>query len=439
MSTWGASFRSCDALLRRIEENDPTLQELVVLSTKTFGDAEIERLVNVLESRSNSNWKTLSASGHAVSNQSLERLGEAIGQQSIMTKLAIGHGEMGDEGVTALCRGLGRYKNPLVDIDLSYKGMGSTGLMSVLVVLGLSQNLERLNLSRNPSICSCRLRLREELAAGTKLFHNLKELDLSDCNIDDEFFEDLLDFVRPMNVFSLRVSNNLNITKLPLQLSDNGSLQKLDLSGCRISEDTLARMSQLETFCLPTLQVLDLSNNEITSTGAESLAMALQHRSGTSLAPHLRELNLSRNRFGQGATLSIVSALATLPEPIESLDLSDTECGSDGAVAAVFHSRALKLLLYGNNLASKGFEALTDSFLQCSKIEILSLDLAGNNAAAPAVLGLLNSLKREDCQLQALVIGGNENNEAVEEEIASLKQVHPQLDIARDKIRRTVA
>ena len=40
----GGSLRSCDALLKRVEENDPRLTELVILPMKTFGVSDIERL-----------------------------------------------------------------------------------------------------------------------------------------------------------------------------------------------------------------------------------------------------------------------------------------------------------------------------------------------------------------------------------------------------------
>ena len=40
----GGSAKSCNALLTRVESNDPTLTELVILPTKTFGATEVERL-----------------------------------------------------------------------------------------------------------------------------------------------------------------------------------------------------------------------------------------------------------------------------------------------------------------------------------------------------------------------------------------------------------
>lgn len=46
---WGtSSFKSCDALLKRIENDDSQLKELVVLPMKTFGGNEVNRLASIL-------------------------------------------------------------------------------------------------------------------------------------------------------------------------------------------------------------------------------------------------------------------------------------------------------------------------------------------------------------------------------------------------------
>ena len=46
---WGSgAFNSCDKLLERVEQNDPTLVELVILPMKLFGAKDIERLSNAI-------------------------------------------------------------------------------------------------------------------------------------------------------------------------------------------------------------------------------------------------------------------------------------------------------------------------------------------------------------------------------------------------------
>jgi len=48
----GGSLRSCDALLKRVENNDPQLTELVILPMKLFGPTDLERLSNAIGKRS---------------------------------------------------------------------------------------------------------------------------------------------------------------------------------------------------------------------------------------------------------------------------------------------------------------------------------------------------------------------------------------------------
>ena len=120
MSAWGkhSALRSCDPLLSRVEENDETLVDLVILPIKSFGDDDVVRLASAIESNNNSgggNLRTISASGHAVSPHSLELLGSAIGscshgathtRSSNILSLSIGDQTMGDDGIIALCDGI---------------------------------------------------------------------------------------------------------------------------------------------------------------------------------------------------------------------------------------------------------------------------------------------------------------------------------------------
>lgn len=136
-----------------MEQNDPTLEELVILSNKTFGDAQADRLAAALgrchvdsacscDARSllthcistrtgtgkNTHLKSLSASGHALSPNALERLGSAIAQgKSNLVRLAIGNSELGDDGTVALCRGLDSNEANigagLQEVDMEWKDL----------------------------------------------------------------------------------------------------------------------------------------------------------------------------------------------------------------------------------------------------------------------------------------------------------------------------
>ena len=124
---WGASsgIRSCDDLLRRLEENDPKLEQMVILPMKNFNADAVHRLAAVLASGVNTHLRTLSASGHDVTPEALEKLGSALAMgKSKLVHLAIGNSNTGDVGVVALCRGLATSESlKLEHVDLSWKGM----------------------------------------------------------------------------------------------------------------------------------------------------------------------------------------------------------------------------------------------------------------------------------------------------------------------------
>jgi hypothetical protein len=122
----GGGVRSFDALLKRVEQNDPKLLELVVLPMKTFGSQEVHRLATILASGVNTHLESLSASGHNIPPEALEALGKALATgKSNLVHLAIGDNSMGDAGVCALCQGLASSSGALKleTIDLSWKGM----------------------------------------------------------------------------------------------------------------------------------------------------------------------------------------------------------------------------------------------------------------------------------------------------------------------------
>jgi hypothetical protein len=112
--------------LKRVEANDPTLVDLVILFLKTFGSDQVHRLAKFLASGVNTHLISLRASGHCVSLDAPQALGAALATgKSNLTRLAIGDSNMGDVGFCALCQGLASGRNTLrlEAIDSSWKGM----------------------------------------------------------------------------------------------------------------------------------------------------------------------------------------------------------------------------------------------------------------------------------------------------------------------------
>jgi len=463
--SWGASFRSCDALLRRIEENDPKLTDLVILPTKSFGEKDLGRLAKVLESGSNTHWRSLSASSHKISPAALLKFGKSIAsnKNQQLVELAIGGSEMGDDGVCSLCDGLtsNDVTSPSIEkLDLSYKGIGNKGFLSVVKALGGSRRLRQLNLSRNVGIGGCLSALdtsdnEEKLPPADlqeELFPFVSHLDLSDCSIDDVFISQFCPRLASAER-KLKLSvNPLAESGFRALLNSTDWIQELRLSNCDLGNESMHTLVTSKKLEWTNLKVLDVSDNGITTEGARDLSSCIAGKDDAPYLTGLRELNLSKNPLGSDGIELIVDGIHRRSEAgfprLDALDLSETKCDVKGAVAAVSRSSATNLVLYSNSLRSDGFRKLAGS-LRAGHPHIVTLDLAGNRADQASVVELLDSLMAEaggdqednsvvsfESKLRTLVIGGNETGDLVESAVLRVMQIQPNLDIPRDKVRK---
>jgi hypothetical protein len=450
MSAWGAggSFKSCDALLQRVERNDPTLTNLVILPQKTFGAAEADRLAAVFEKEGgNTHLVGLHASGHAVPALSLKRLGQAIAaNKSRIVELAIGNSTMGDEGICAFCEGLATStENSLESIDFSYKGMGPVGFQAIIRCLGNSQKLRELNLARNEGIGNAAtvadFMKRED--ETSPFFPRINNLDLADCGIDGEFaaifFPTLFTEGRKL---TLRLSGNpIGDEGFRSVLNGHEHLENLYLASCGIDDASMEWLASLKATSTP-LTLLDLSNNKISTPGALSLSECLHGDAGnaeSACLAQLLDLNLAGNPLGEGGVIALTTRAQQKIPVLKSLDLTETKCGVAGAVAAVRYSHAASLRLFNNNLGPEGFRALEET-LRGGHPTLVSLDLAGNRADEASVVALLSALIIPDTsfesKLRTLIVGGNKGGSDVEAMVKRVKEVRPEIDIARDKIAK---
>ena len=355
----GFSRSSCDALIARIERNDPTLEHLTVLPFKSFGDAELDRLSAVLEGNvNNTHWKSLAASGHSVSARALERFGRALAIANSKSKecplqsVALGDSKMGDEGITAFCKGLDSSSSivgtpsasSLTHLDFSYKGLSLAGLRALASVLSRMDdsssccccpNLKSLNLSRNSFQQSNN---NKSVSDCTIIFPQVQELDLSSCEIDasvataifpklftrsaqqehgrtlkldhnplgDAGFEALLAADAPHHPLS-SILDGLHVAHC--QLTD-ASMEHW-LSQDQHRRQSLSSSSQQQQPLLHFCQTLDLSYNRLTGPGARALAEILHNNDDDdSVAmPRLETINLAGNAIGEDGVRHLMRAL----------------------------------------------------------------------------------------------------------------------------------
>ena len=561
MSAWGTngSARSCEALLRRLETNDPTLVDLVVLPLKHFGSQELIRVAVCLGTTTNTTLRSLQASGHAIDDcHAFELLGRSMVS---IEKIAIGDSKMGDPGLMALCRGLetnptmqlhdtttktnthtkGTNCNKLRSIDLSYKNIGPKGLRALLRVcssssLSLSASLQSLDLSRNTTIGPSFDFGEYATATATTtpptsplvpaslptLFPCLTYLNLSECQLDTKSCTSLFKAMmmriqqqeqqqnrklilklnsNPLNSSSYSNDNtntnpeDNNLHEMITILVRGNRVSELELARCGIGNTGLAQMIDAAACCSShsdsndnqnnnkiDLERLDLSNNKITSVSYLLTTAQQKQQQLPPSAPklshyfsHLRSLNLSGNSLGATLTNSIFIEECSYPmimmmsSVLEELDLSQTSCDVSAAVALIrWCSRSntstkqntMKTLnLFGNHFGSEGLIALS-TVLQGGHPSLEYLDLGGNNASEEAVVALVQGLteplvvvhqtaatvaaenKDDDTipknknKLRVLVVGGNGGGPALEKAVKVVNKVHPELDIARTKVKK---
>jgi hypothetical protein len=488
-SGWGSSS---EALMLRVEANDPTLRDLVILPTKAWSASQVDRLATALAHGTNTHLCAIHASGHAVPPESLRSLGQAIAHCGHRIQhLAVGDVTMGDAGAQALLDGLtdngvtsayAESKSHAL-LDLSYKGLGPASFCRLVHFCERENHpWSRWCLARNVGLLTSPV--GNDIPHAAVLLQRLHELDLSDCDLDEDQCVSLfaLDTTSGASTLrSCRLSHNPRIGPRGARavwhflLSSSSSsprlhqepepqygytnnIQELYLNNCGITDDGmrgLADGSRDERAQCP-LRILDVSENQLTSASASSLVHVLSPSCGNPDAhvpfPDLIELNVSQNPLREGVLVLVHQGLVprhthSLASPhgatrLQSLDLSATHCTVPGAHAALSSSHVTTLRLFDNRLGRgpDGWNALD---LRTAAPELEMLDLAGNGADQAAVVRLLQVLVDDTDPdtlilplLKTLVVGGNQGGTDLEDLCAQIRKVRPDLDIARDKIRK---
>ena len=324
----------------------------------------------------------------------------------------------------------------------------------------MSPYLQHLNLSRNPdmgddgilNLCkgSTEKRSRTSDESEKKVFSGLTYLDLSQCNLGAVGVQALSDFILRFRdnekLFTLKLNENpignQGMRSLANMISSSifeksrdisSVLVSLSLQKCDIDDEDIHILtsSVAEVGCSG-LQELELANNQFGEKGGKLLALSFQSQQVWST---LSELNLAGNKLGSETVVDLCAGISNLGT-INILNLCETSCGADGAMAALRLNNVKSLRLFNNKLESNGFELIAP-LLEGGHSSLVNLDLGGNSAKEKAVVSLLSALLKDkpmkNSNLQVLEIGGNEIGSEAEGILKELARKVPSLDIARDR------
>ena len=297
--------------------------------------------------------------------------------------------------------------------DCSWAPLGdSDNINSVFLTCKLSSinsRLERTNFSVIPKETTRGLKilctdshLGQLEPAGFSSLHFLEELVIDGCALESlpsNAFEGLVSLKK------LTVSTrNLSVLRLQSDsFSHLSGLERLDLSDSRVRHFPAAEICKLSQLthlnlstnvigsiadlnlqhesCLPRLEVLDLSNNEMTSLETDSLP------GGASL----QELRLQKN------FIRFIAPDVFLNSSIRRLDMSNNQINH--LPSALLQSLPLQSLLLANNTLS-----VLDPDLLTGQKQLELLDLSGNLLASSALSPLLT---RDMFSLLELDLSGN--------------------------------
>eukprot|EP01043_Picozoa_sp_COSAG02_P025888 COSAG02_NODE_1472_length_12451_cov_183.797037_3_plen_1172_part_00 len=196
-----------------------------------------------------------------ISDEGVLALADAIETNSRCAALDLSYNFVKSDGAVALARCLPHSK--LRRLDLSHNTLGSKGTKSIGNAIGLpgAAGLRSLKISHVGMGAVGTVALAEGVAANK----GLRLLDISGNQL------------RNSGAMALAANLELNVTR-----GDGAGLTALDLSWCGIDDPPVQLLAQgLKTGC--SLRRLDLSNNQVSTDGAQHLAMMMKGHKGLQL------------------------------------------------------------------------------------------------------------------------------------------------------------
>ncbi|XP_066537041.1 NACHT, LRR and PYD domains-containing protein 12-like isoform X2 [Hoplias malabaricus] len=349
LSGFGLDWPFCKYLGTALQSEN-SLKELD-LSNNCLRDSGVEHLSGGLKSPL-CKLEILRLALCSVTNKSCKSLGSALQSVNSLKELDLSNNDLQDSGVELLSAAL---KSPLCKLEtlrLALCKLGDTSCEYLSSVLQSENSLKELDLSKNKlqdsgvellsaalnsplckletlrlALCKLGARACEALGSVLQSMNSLKELDLSNNDLQDSGVELLSAALKsPLcKLETLRLaSSNLVATSceaLGSALQSDSSLKELDLSDNNLQDSGVELLSAGLKSPLCKLETLRLSGCMNTDEGCSSLASALK-----SNPSHLRELDLSYNNPG-GSGVELLSDL--LQDPHCALEKLQMEHGGE--------------------------------------------------------------------------------------------------------------
>ena len=398
----------CDCL-----KEDNTLQELNLAynNITNEGAKNIKKIAEAI--RVTKTLQKLSLRENKLSDDEVAAISYSLNSNVSLQELNLTRNNITDEGAKKIAKAI-QENETLQTLNLSYNNISDDGAEAISYSLEINVSLQELNLTRNNITDEG----AKKIAKAIQVTKTLRKLNLNENQIFDDGAAD--------------IGNSLIVNK---------SLQELNIQGhgvhapCVITNKgakNLSKAIRVNT----TLQKLDLSHNKISDDGAAAISDSLE------INKSLQELNLLMNTIANEGAKKIAKAIQ-VNKALQKLDLSYNNISDDGA-AAISDSLRINTSLQELNLASsditnKGAKKIAKA-IQVNKA-LQKLDLSYNNISDDGAAAISDSL-RINTSLQELNLASSDITNEGAKKIAEAIQVNKalqKLDLSYNKISDDVA
>ncbi|KAG7477442.1 hypothetical protein MATL_G00069660, partial [Megalops atlanticus] len=298
-----------------------------------------------------------------------------------LQRLRLASCDLTEKSSVTMASALQSVPSQLIELDLSCNSLGDSGVKRLYAGLkSLNCKLQRLRLDS----CDLTEESCDTVASALQLVPlHLIELDLSYNNLGDS-----------------------GVKRLCVGLkSPNCKLQRLGLSGCRVTETGCASLASALHLNPSHLTELDLSYNHPGGSGVKELSAGLKDPSCKLETLLLVECNLT-----VGCCDSLASVLCSPSAELRFLELRDNELQDSGVerLSAALKDPDCKLQrlgLSGCRVTEKGCVSLASALLS-NPSHLRELDLSYNHPGDSGV----SALKDPSCKLETLLVDHGEEN-----------------------------
>ena len=262
-----------------------------------------------------------------------------------------------------------------------------------------------------------------KIAKALQNISTLTKLNISDTHITDEAADDIAAAIyNNVELQELNISkNNLRSTgviKIAKALQ-NISLTKLNISDTHITDEAVDDIAAA-IYNNVELQELNISKNNLRSTGVIKIAKALQNIS-------LTKLNISDTHITDEAVDDIAAAIYNNVE-LQELNISKNNLRSTGVIkiakALQNISTLTKFNISDNHITDEAADDIATAI--CSNTQLQEFDVSKNNLRSAGAIKIAKALQNI-CTLTKLYINGNHITGGAADDIATVCSHNTQL------------